>query len=112
MNIFKKAVDTYTTFKECTTLESRNPNPNYVPPASVVTPKNTMYGLKLYIPFEDLSQYIHENVEDVYKDHTFIPVKVEINEVGLDIEISLVSAVPVECDKRYKLDINKLSKER
>lgn len=71
----------------------------------------TMYGLKLYIPFEDLNQYVHDHIEDVYKDNTFIPVKVEVNEISCDIEISFVSAVPVECDKRYKLDLNVLSKE-
>ena len=71
----------------------------------------TMYGLKLYIPFEELDQYIRDHVEDTYKDHTFIPVKAEVNEISLDVEISFVSAVPVECDKRYKLDLNKLQKE-
>jgi hypothetical protein len=70
-----------------------------------------MYGLKLYIPFEELDQYIHNHLEDEYKDHTFIPVKVDVNEVSLDVEISFVSANPIECDKRYKLDLNKLPKE-
>ncbi len=70
-----------------------------------------MYGLNLYIPFEDLDKYIHDHIEDVYEDHTFIPIKVEVNEVTLDVEISLLSAMPVECDKRYKLDLNALPKE-
>lgn len=72
---------------------------------------NTVYGLKLYIPFEELDKYIHDNIEEAYEDQTFIPIKVEVNEVTLDVEISLVSAMPIKCDKRYKLDINKLSKE-
>ena len=73
--------------------------------------KHTMYGLKLYIPFEELNQYIHDRIEDVYKDHTFIPVKVEVNDVTLDIDISLLSVMPIDCDKRYKLDLNALPKE-
>ena len=107
------------------------PNPNYVPPAS--TPRynpppmplikpakqkenkimnKTMYGLKLYIPFEDLDTYIHSHTSDRYKDHTFIPVKVDVNELSCDIEISLVSANPIEFDNvRYKLDLNALPKE-
>lgn len=72
---------------------------------------NTMYGLKLYIPYEDLDKYIHDHIEEAYEDHTFVPVKVEVNEVTLDVEISLVSAMPIKCDKRYKLDLNKLQKE-
>lgn len=72
----------------------------------------TMYGLKLYIPFEDLDTYIHSHTSDRYKDHTFIPVKVEVNELNCDIEISLVSANPIEFDNvRYKLDLGKLPKE-
>ena len=71
-----------------------------------------MYGLKLYIPFEDLDAYIHERIEKTYKDHTFIPVKVEVNEIDLGIDITLISAVPNEIDDcRYKLDLNKLPKE-
>lgn len=72
---------------------------------------NTVYGLKLYIPFEDLDKYIHDHIEEIYEDHTFIPVKAEVNEMTLDVEISLVSAMPIKCDKRYKLDLSKLSKE-
>ena len=70
-----------------------------------------MYGLKLYIPFEELDQYIYDHVDDIYKDNTFIPVKAEVNEISLDVEISFVSAIPIECDKRYKLDLNALPKE-
>ena len=73
---------------------------------------NTMYGVKLYIPFEDLNAYIHSHTSDRYKDYTFMPVKVEVNELNCDVEISLVSAVPVEFDNvRYKLDLNTLPKE-
>mgnify|MGYP006864385537 CR=1 FL=1 len=101
--------------------KSSKPNPNYVPPASVaktkekenMTVNTTMYGLKLYIPFEDLNAYIHEHIEAAHKDHTFIPVKTEVNELDLGIEISLISAVSNEFDSRdrYKLDLNKLPKE-
>ena len=85
-------------------------NPPPMPPVKPAI-KNTMCGLKLYIPFDELNQYIHERVEDVYKDHTFIPVKVEVNELTLDIDISFLSVMPIECDKRYKLDLNQLPKE-
>lgn len=72
----------------------------------------TMYGLKLHIPFEDLDTYIHNYIEVAHKDHTFIPIKAEVNETDLGIEISLVSAVPNEIDDcRYKLELNKLPKE-
>ena len=71
-----------------------------------------MYGLKLYIPFEDLDAYIREHIETADQYPTFIPVKAEVNELDLGIEISLVSAVPNEFyDRRYKLDLNELSKE-
>ena len=72
----------------------------------------TMYGLKLYIPFDELDDYIHEHLEEKYRDHTFVPVKVEVNEIDLSIDIQLISVVPVEIDDcRYKLDLNKLPKE-
>lgn len=107
------------------------PNPNYVPPASTpqytpppmspinptkqkekATTNKTMYGLKLYIPFDELDDYIHEHLEEKYRDHTFVPVKVEVNEIDLSIDIQLISVVPVEIDDcRYKLDLNKLPKE-
>ena len=72
----------------------------------------TMYGLNLYIPFEELDAYIHERIDKNYGDLTFVPVKVEINEVDLSIDIKLLSASSVEIDNcRYKLDLNALSKE-
>ena len=77
----------------------------------MINKQKTMYGIKLYIPFEDIDTYIHNNIEAAHKDHTFIPVKAEVNELDLGIEISLVSAVPNEFyDRRYKLDINKMFK--
>lgn len=89
------------------------PNPNYVPPASVKHEKNkTLYGLKLYIPFEDFNTYIHDYIEVTRKNHTFIPIKAEVNELDLGVDITLVSAVPNEIDDcRYKLELNKLPKE-
>lgn len=71
-----------------------------------------MYGLNLFISFDDLNKYICNHVNKEFKDHTFIPVKAEINEVGLGIDITLLSANPIECDRYwYKLDLNKLPKE-
>ena len=70
-----------------------------------------MYGLKLFIPFEDLTTYIQNHVDEIYKDHTFIPVKAEINDVDLSLDITLLSANPIESDCRYRLDLNKLPKE-
>ena len=72
----------------------------------------TMYGLNLYIPFEDLDTYIHEYIGKKYGDCHFIPIKVVINEVDLSIDIKLLSASSAEIDNnRYKLDLNTLSKE-
>ena len=107
------------------------PNPNYVPPASTprytpppmssikpakqkenATMNKTMYGLNLYIPFEELDAYIHERIDKNYGDLTFVPVKVEINDIDLSIDIKLLSASSVEIDNcRYKLDLNALPKE-
>ena len=107
------------------------PNPCYIPPASTPrynpppmppikpakqkenkTMNKTMYGLNLYIPFEDLDAYIHEHIDKNYGDLTFVPVKVEINDVGLSIDIKLLSASSVEIDNcRYKLDLNVLPRE-
>lgn len=70
---------------------------------------NTVYGLKLYMTLEDLNKYIHDNVDGAYKNHTFIPVKAEFNEHSMDIEITLLSANPLDADElRYKLDPNRL----
>lgn len=70
-----------------------------------------MYGLKLYMTLEDLNDYIHNNISEMYKDRTFIPIKAEINENNLSIDITLLSAEPITSKVRYKLDLNKLSKE-
>lgn len=70
------------------------------------------YGIKLYIPLEDLNKYIHEHVEEAYQDLTFIPSKVEVNEMDFGIEINLLSVNPIESDgRRYKLELDKLLKE-
>ena len=71
-----------------------------------------MYGLNLFISFDDLNKYICNHVNKEFKDHTFIPMKAEINEVDLGIDITLLSANPIECDRcRYRLDLNQLPKE-
>lgn len=110
---------------------ARKPNPNYIPPASTprhnpppmppikpaklkenATMNKTMYGLNLYIPFEELDAYIHERIDAKYRDHTFMPIKVEVNEFDLSIDIKLLSVSPIETDNcRYKLDLNELPKE-
>lgn len=89
-------------------------NPPPMPPVKPAKEKEnkTMYGLKLYISFDDLNAYIHNHIDEKYKDHTFVPVKVEVNDLDLSIDISLISAGPVEVDqRRYKLDLNTLPKE-
>lgn len=86
--------------------------PDLIERRTTMTNNKTMYGLKLYIPFDDLDTYIHNHIDEKYKDHTFIPVKVEVNDVGLDIEITLMSANPIEFDQvRYKLDLEAMTKE-
>lgn len=73
----------------------------------------TMYGLNLYIPFEDLNAYIHEHLDEKYRDCTFVPIKVEVNELDLSLNIKLLSVNSVEIDNcRYKFDLNKLPKEK
>ena len=70
------------------------------------------YGIKLYITLEDLNNYIHEHVDEEYKDLTFIPSKIEVSEMDFGIEINLLSVNPIESDgRRYKLDLNKLVQE-
>lgn len=71
-----------------------------------------MYTLKLYITLDDLNTHIHNHVDEAYKNHTFIPVKTEFNEHDNSIEISLVSANPIDSDgRRYKLDVNKMAEQ-
>ena len=100
------------------TPELRKPTPPPMPPVKPAKSKEnqtmnkTMYGLNLYIPFEDLDAYIHEHIDKNYGDLTFVPIKVEINEVDLSINIKLLSASSVEIDNcRYKIDLNKMVKE-
>lgn len=70
-----------------------------------------MYGLKLFIPFEDLNAYIHNNINEPYQGHTFVPIKAEINENDLSLDITLLSANAVESKGRYRLNLDKLFKE-
>lgn len=89
------------------------PNPNYIPPASVKQSNDkTMYGLKFFIPFEDFNKYLRNHIDETYRDRIFIPVKAEINEVDLSVDITLLSTSLIEYDSyRYKLDLNQLPKE-
>lgn len=72
-----------------------------------------MYGLKLYITIEDLNNYIHNKVDERFKDATFIPFSVECNSRDLSIEITLLSSdVSDDCDnRRYRLDLNSIESE-
>ena len=70
-----------------------------------------MYGLKLFIPFEDLNTYIQNNINEPYQHNTFIPIKAEVNDKDLSIDIVLLSAKAVESKGRYKLNLDKLMKE-
>ena len=72
-----------------------------------------MYGLTLYVTFEDMNNYIRNEVDLEYKDCTFIPIKAEINENDLSIDITLISTDDVGCKNyyRYKIDLDKLPKE-
>ena len=108
MNIFKKAINKV---KELDTALTEYKTPKFRKPTEPPPPK-TMYGLKFFIPFDDLNKYICNHVDKEFKDHTFVPVKAEVNEVDLSIDITLLSANPIECDRcRYRLDLNKLPKE-
>lgn len=89
-------------------------NPPPMPPVKPPKPKvnKIMYGLNLYIPLEDLNAYIHEHIDEKYEDQTFVPIKVEVNELDLSIDIKLLSASTVEIDNnRYKINLSELSKE-
>ena len=70
-----------------------------------------MYGLKLFIPFEDLNSYIQNNINEPYQGHTFIPVKAEINATDFSLDITLLSANAIESKGRYRIDLDKLLKE-
>lgn len=92
----------------------RQYNPPPMPPVKPPKPKvnKIMYGLNLYIPFEDLNAYIHEHIDEKYEDQTFVPIKVEVNELDLSIDIKLLSASTVEIDNnRYKINLSELSRE-
>lgn len=70
-------------------------------------------GLKLYIPLDDLNNYIRNHVNEEYKNHTFIPVRVEVNELDFSVEMCLVTTTPIEPNQfRYKLDLDLLTKPK
>ena len=109
MNIFKKVIKEV---KELDAALTEYKTPEFRKPTEPPSPK-TMYGLKFFIPFDDLNKYICNHIDKEFKDHTFVPVKAEVNEVDLSIDITLLSANPIECDRcRYRLDLNQLSKEK
>ena len=66
-----------------------------------------MYAIKTYVTFEDINNYIRNKVDPQYKDCTFIPIKAEINENDLSLDVTLISTDDIE-DKnyhRYKVDL-------
>ena len=66
-----------------------------------------MTALKLYCTFDDINEYIQKRISEEYKDHVFIPVKVEINERDLSIDVTLVSPDALDVNYhgyRYKLE--------
>lgn len=73
-----------------------------------------MYGLKLFITLEDLNKYIRTQVDERFKDATFIPFAVECNSNDLSIEITLLSPdVSDGCDScRYRLDLNAIADKK
>ena len=72
-----------------------------------------MYGLKLYCTLEDINNYIRTKVDPQYKDLNFLPIKAEINENDLSIDVTLISTDDVgdKNHRRYKLDLNQLPEE-
>ena len=66
-----------------------------------------MHALKLFCTFEDMNNHIRTKVDPKYKDCTFIPIKAEINENDLSLDITFISTDDIE-DKnyhRYKVDL-------
>lgn len=66
-----------------------------------------MHGLKLYYTFEDINNYIRTKVDSKYKNSTFIPIKTEINENDMSIDVTLVTTDIEDCDYgRYKIELS------
>lgn len=68
-----------------------------------------MTALKLYCTFDDINEYIQKRISEEYKDHVFVPVKVELNERDLSIEMTLVAPTASDIHHsgqgyRYKLE--------
>ena len=66
-----------------------------------------MHALKLYCKLEDINTYIRQRIDEKYKNSTFIPVKVDFNELDLSVELTLVSADDPDENNlyRYKLEV-------
>ena len=50
-----------------------------------------MYGVKLYLTFDELNEHMRDKVDSQYRNTKFIPIKVEINETDLSVEITMIS---------------------
>lgn len=70
--------------------------------------KIDMNALKLYCTFEDINNYIRTKVDSKYKNSTFIPIKAEVNENDLSIDLTLVEANSLEGrdNRRFKLELS------
>lgn len=66
-----------------------------------------MHTLKLYCTLEDLNAYICQRIDEKYKNSTFLPVKVDFNDLDFSIELTLVSADDPDENNlcRYKLEV-------
>lgn len=65
-----------------------------------------MNALKLYVTFEDINNYIRTKVNPQYKDFNFIPIKAEINENDLSIDVTLISMDDVGDKNHYRYKVN------
>ena len=67
-----------------------------------------MNALKIYCTFEDINNYIRTKVDPKYKNGTFIPIKAEVNELDLSIDVTLVEANSLEGrdGRRFKLELS------
>lgn len=67
-----------------------------------------MNVLNLYCTFEDINNYIRTKVDPKYKNSTFIPIKAEVNELDLSIDVTLVEVDSLKGrdGRRFKLELS------
>lgn len=73
-----------------------------------------MNALKLYCTFEDINNYIRTKVDPKCQNSTFIPIKAEVNELDLSIDVTLVEADSLESadGRRFKLELSTLNTDK